>query len=163
MLDSIQNPEVPFEVNQLTGVLLTTARLDREREDRYDLRVVATDGGRLPYDRRSSTATVRVTVEDVNDAVPFFFPRHYYVNMDDVTENGPAVRLIAHDNDAEGPNSELTYSWSSEVRQGLFCAFGTQLKSNYLSNSSRFFHLTQIFHPNSGQILPKSNFYTKND
>ena len=41
------------------------------------------------------------------------------------------------------------------LKQGFFCAFWTQVKSKFLSNSSRFFYLTPKFHPNLGQILLK--------
>ena len=68
---------VPFRINPLTGQVVTTGRLDRETVGAYGLRVTAKDGGAPAL---TSTATVVVTVGDVNDVTPAFYPRHYYVD-----------------------------------------------------------------------------------
>ncbi|RUS78718.1 hypothetical protein EGW08_013505, partial [Elysia chlorotica] len=65
-VDAPQGAESPFIVKN-NGRVLTTARLDRETTDRYSLVVSLRDKGRP---RQTSTATVVITVEDVNDNTP---------------------------------------------------------------------------------------------
>nr|XP_056711025.1 protocadherin-23 [Euleptes europaea] len=59
-----------FTIDQITGIVTTTKPLDREKKSHYVFRVVATDSGIL--EPRSSSVTVTVHIEDVNDNSPFF-------------------------------------------------------------------------------------------
>jgi cadherin EGF LAG seven-pass G-type receptor 1 len=61
-----------FRIDSKTGVISTRLPLDREVTSRYDLVVLATDKGGT--DRKSSTATVVVSVLDDNDNYPQFDP-----------------------------------------------------------------------------------------
>jgi len=63
------NYEGKFNVDRYTGLISTSASLDREQRSEYLLVVMATDSGLLP---QSSTARVVVRVEDTNDHVPQF-------------------------------------------------------------------------------------------
>ncbi|KAJ2939033.1 hypothetical protein O0L34_g19014 [Tuta absoluta] len=63
--------DIPFEISPLTGVFSVNGELDREREDKYILTVVARDNG---HDKKlSSSVSVEVQVLDVNDNAPRFF------------------------------------------------------------------------------------------
>ncbi|XP_049870904.1 cadherin-89D [Pectinophora gossypiella] len=63
--------DIPFEISPLTGVFSVNGELDREREDKYILTVVARDNGQ---DKKlSSSVSVEVQVLDVNDNAPKFF------------------------------------------------------------------------------------------
>lgn len=63
--------DLPFEISPLTGVFSVNGELDREREDKYILTVVARDNGQ---DKKlSSSVSVEVQVLDVNDNAPRFF------------------------------------------------------------------------------------------
>ncbi|CAH0583302.1 unnamed protein product [Chrysodeixis includens] len=63
--------DLPFEISPLTGVFSVNGELDREKEDKYVLTVVAQDNG---YDKKlSSSVSVEVQVLDVNDNAPKFF------------------------------------------------------------------------------------------
>lgn len=61
-------------IDPLTGIISTAARLDRERESDLVFLVVAVDSGFPPL---SSTATVSICVEDVNDNGPVFQQQIY--------------------------------------------------------------------------------------
>lgn len=66
-----QENNLPFEVSPLTGVFSVNGELDREREDKYVVTVVAKDNG---HDTKlSSSVSVEVQILDVNDNAPKFF------------------------------------------------------------------------------------------
>ncbi|XP_030621257.1 protocadherin beta-6-like [Chanos chanos] len=100
--------------------LILTKALDREELAVHNLILTAVDGG-IPA--RSGTASIIVSVLDINDNAPQFDQGSYTVN---VTENTPigslVIKLNATDLD-EGLNSEVTYSFSlytSEKTQETF-------------------------------------------
>uniref|UniRef100_A0ACB8E7L0 Uncharacterized protein n=1 Tax=Sphaerodactylus townsendi TaxID=933632 RepID=A0ACB8E7L0_9SAUR len=59
-----------FTINRITGIITTTRPLDREKKSHFVFRVVATDSGILGP--RSTSVTITVHIEDVNDNSPFF-------------------------------------------------------------------------------------------
>ncbi|XP_049645214.1 cadherin-23 [Suncus etruscus] len=99
-------PRMDFVINSTTGVVLTTAELDRERIAQYQLRVVASDAG---TPTKSSTSTLTIRVLDVNDETPTFFPAVYNVSVsEDVPRDFRVLWLNCTDNDI-GLNAELSY------------------------------------------------------
>ncbi|KAM9617928.1 cadherin-23 isoform 2-T2 [Trichechus inunguis] len=99
-------PRMDFLINSSSGVLVTTAELDRERIAEYQLRVVASDSG---TPTKSSTSTLTIRVLDVNDETPTFFPAVYNVSVsEDVPRDFRVVWLNCTDNDV-GLNAELSY------------------------------------------------------
>lgn len=72
---------VPFYIDTNSGVIRVKTSLDRENVDTYILTVTATDRDRNIADRRSSSVNVTVTLTDVNDNDPVFFPDHYKVSV----------------------------------------------------------------------------------
>ena len=71
-----------FSVDPYSGLIRCHRELDRETNDKYLLRLEALDAG---TPRLSATATILLSVEDVNDNAPRF-TRLYSLN---VTENAP--------------------------------------------------------------------------
>ncbi|XP_041511345.1 cadherin-23 isoform X1 [Microtus oregoni] len=99
-------PRMDFVINSTSGVVTTTAELDRERISEYQLRVVASDAG---TPTKSSTSTLTIRVLDVNDETPTFFPAVYNVSVsEDVPREFRVVWLNCTDNDV-GLNAELSY------------------------------------------------------
>lgn len=90
--------------------LVLVKRLDREARDKYQLRVVAVDGGDPP---RSGSVDVLIRVLDANDNIPIFDRAVYEATVD---ENCPLTTTVATvkavDRDA-GPNAVLTYYLSA--------------------------------------------------
>ena len=95
-----------FSLHPQNGQLSCRIGFDREQRDRYELLVVAHDGGDPAL---SSTARVIISVTDVNDNDPLFYPTMYYVY---IPANQPPTEvswLMAQDADI-GSNSALSFS-----------------------------------------------------
>jgi len=82
LVDSYQGK---FSIDRYTGVISTSASLDREQRSEYLLVVMATDNGLLP---KSGTARVAVRVEDVNDNAPQFQRLSYVAQIRDGVQPG---------------------------------------------------------------------------
>nr|XP_015102125.1 cadherin-23 isoform X2 [Vicugna pacos] len=100
-----------FHINRHTGVIRAAKELDYEiSHGHYTLIVTATDQCPILSHRLTSTTTVLVNVNDINDNMPTF-PRDYEGPFD-VTEGQPGPRVwtfLAHDRDS-GPNGQVEYS-----------------------------------------------------
>ncbi|CAG9787087.1 unnamed protein product [Diatraea saccharalis] len=70
--------DIPFEVSPLTGVFSVNGELDREKEDKYILTVIARDNGQNK--KLSSSVSVEIQVLDINDNSPKF------IGYDDIFE-----------------------------------------------------------------------------
>nr|KAF6460308.1 FAT atypical cadherin 1 [Molossus molossus] len=106
-----------FKIDEETGVIETSDRLDRESASHYWLTVYAADQGVVPL---SSFVQVYVEVEDVNDNAPRTSEPVYYP---EVVENSPkdvsVVQVEAFDPDSSS-NDKLTYKVTSGNPQGFF-------------------------------------------
>ncbi|XP_056327409.1 cadherin-23 [Danio aesculapii] len=110
-------PRLDFRLNITTGILVSTVVLDREQIGQYYLRIIAYDAGQFP---RTSTSTLTITVLDVNDETPTFFPSVYNVSLEEsVPRDYLVVRLNCTDNDA-GLNAELSYFITAGNQDGKF-------------------------------------------
>ncbi|XP_037533900.1 cadherin-23 [Nematolebias whitei] len=110
-------PRLDFFLNSTSGVLTSTAVLDREQIGQYFLRIVAYDAGDFP---RTSTSTLTVSVLDVNDETPTFSPRLYNVSLlENIPRDYIVARLICTDNDT-GLNAELSYFITGGNQDGKF-------------------------------------------
>ncbi|KFP39214.1 Cadherin-23, partial [Chlamydotis macqueenii] len=100
-----------FHIDSATGQIRTVKELDYEiSHGRYTLIVTATDQCPIISRRLTSTATVLVNLNDINDNRPTF-PRPYEGPFD-VTEGQPGPRVwtfLAHDGDS-GPSGQVEYS-----------------------------------------------------
>ena len=102
-----------FDVNPDSGDVFTRNQepFDRETRDSYTVTVVATDTG--SPETRNTTATLVITVVDINDGTPYFDQSQYIVDMVVPFTGGvPFARLVANDDDS-GVNAELDYHLSS--------------------------------------------------
>nr|XP_023822931.1 protocadherin-16-like [Salvelinus alpinus] len=110
------DPSGDFRVDRKSGVLSTSRPLDRERRARYSLTVTALDGGSPAL---SSTATVEVTLLDVNDHSPQFTSPSYTADLsEDVSIGSRVLEVSATDLD-QGSNSQVLY-FLSLGSQGMF-------------------------------------------
>ncbi|KAF3706606.1 Protocadherin-10 Precursor [Channa argus] len=86
--------------------------LDREQQSSHQMVLTAVDGG---APERSGTAQIDITVLDANDNAPVFDQSFYRVRLDENAPKGTVViRLNATDLD-EGPNADITYSFSGHA------------------------------------------------
>lgn len=101
-----------FDINPDNGDIFTeNVPFDREYRDSYTVTVVAMDSG--SPERLTATASVVVTVVDINDGTPYFDQSQYIVDVVVPFTGGMSfARLVANDNDT-GFNAELEYRLSS--------------------------------------------------
>ncbi|XP_059221423.1 cadherin-related tumor suppressor-like [Stomoxys calcitrans] len=125
-----------FQLDTLTGQLTTRKTLDRELQQNYEILVIARDQG---TPQKSSTATVNLHIEDVNDNAPEFYPKMYFHALalpGQQHHNGggsggapqdldivnmlqrPLLKVFATDRD-EGDNALITYTLNTGG-DGLF-------------------------------------------
>ncbi|XP_069748512.1 protocadherin-20 [Narcine bancroftii] len=92
--------------------LVLQAPLDREARDLYRMVLVAEDGG---SPRRTGSASLTVTVTDVNDNCPRFTESSLNVTVpSNTTVGSPVARLRATDPDL-GYNARIVYSYGDRV------------------------------------------------
>ncbi|XP_058711892.1 cadherin EGF LAG seven-pass G-type receptor 2 isoform X2 [Poecile atricapillus] len=105
----------PFTINNSTGWIAVASELDREVVDFYSFRVEAQDQGTPTM---ASTASVSVTILDVNDNSPEFTQREYSARLNEDAAVGTSVLTVsAVDRDA---NSIITYQISSGNTRNRF-------------------------------------------
>ncbi|XP_012939635.1 cadherin EGF LAG seven-pass G-type receptor 1 [Aplysia californica] len=115
---SIINPGPPndaFMINPQTGSISTFRKLDREKVSSYKLIVQAMDQGNL-NERKSSTFTLLINVEDENDNSPQFLEDNYIVKLREdrpYSKTKEILNITALDAD-EGDNALISYRLSPE-------------------------------------------------
>lgn len=108
-------PGFPFTINNSTGWITVSNELDRETTDFYTFGVEARDNG-IPV--MSSSASVSITVLDVNDNVPTFTEKFYSLKINEDAVVGTSVLTVtAVDRDV---NSVVTYQISSGNTRNRF-------------------------------------------
>uniref|UniRef100_A0A7N8WLB3 Cadherin EGF LAG seven-pass G-type receptor 1a n=1 Tax=Mastacembelus armatus TaxID=205130 RepID=A0A7N8WLB3_9TELE len=108
-------PDFPFTINNSTGWVTVSHELDRETTDFYTFGVEARDHG-IPV--MSSSASVSITVLDVNDNVPTFTEKVYSLKINEDAVVGTSVLTVtAVDRDV---NSVVTYQISSGNTRNRF-------------------------------------------
>ncbi|KAG7519448.1 cadherin EGF LAG seven-pass G-type receptor 3 isoform X2 [Solea senegalensis] len=96
--------DTPFVINSATGWVTVRSILDRESVEHYFFGVEARDYGMPPL---SATASVTITVMDVNDNRPEFLQKEYYARLnEDASVGTSVVTVTAIDRDV---NSAVTY------------------------------------------------------
>ncbi|XP_008557612.1 protocadherin-like wing polarity protein stan [Microplitis demolitor] len=115
----------PIAVNAESGWIHTTKQLDREVCSRYQFTVIAVDSGEPP---KSGSATVVLTVTDINDNDPKFEPKNYEAVVSEDDPPGTSVALVTAtdpDEDAKihyditAGNTRARFSITSQNGGGL--------------------------------------------
>ncbi|CAD6998022.1 unnamed protein product [Ceratitis capitata] len=100
-----ENPGEKFKIDAISGNVTVAGYLDREQQDEYLLKIVASDGA-----WRSETP-ITITVQDQNDNAPEFEHSYYSFNFPELQRSVAFVgQVIATDRDKQGPNSLISYS-----------------------------------------------------
>ncbi|XP_063390522.1 cadherin-89D isoform X2 [Cydia fagiglandana] len=162
--------DLPFEIAPLSGVFSVNGELDREREDKYILTVVARDNG--PEKKLSSSVSVEVQVLDVNDNAPKFFAyddllewkhpeageliNHNFesvmmipVYKATLEENAPigstVARVYANDSDFIGNGNGLIL-YSIPQRKNKLSLFAIDSKEGIITTTGRLDYESQSVH-----------------
>ncbi|POI35022.1 hypothetical protein CIB84_001226 [Bambusicola thoracicus] len=103
-------PRQVFRLDPVSGKLSTISQLDREEQAHFSLQVLATDLGSPPL---SSVARVNVTLLDVNDNSPVFYPVQYFAHIQENEPAGTYVTTVSATDPDMGPNGTVKYSISA--------------------------------------------------
>lgn len=96
-----------FRIAADSGIITLAKPLDREEKAFYNLTVQAMDQG---APKLSSTATLIVNVQDINDNPPEFTSKHFFAAIPEVNVIGSEViRIVATSKDT-GVNAEVYFS-----------------------------------------------------
>lgn len=111
-----------FKIDPKTGVISTKSLLDRETTEVYTLIIGASDLSSPPSGRRSSSATVVISILDDNDNYPQFSERTYSVTLnEDISwTDGPIVARIKATDADQGVNAAIRYAIISGNTQSQF-------------------------------------------
>ncbi|KAM9788426.1 protocadherin 2 alpha c [Neosynchiropus ocellatus] len=116
---SLQIPAgLPFKIKSFRNyyTLVTSAFLDRETTDAYNVTLSATDGGNPPL---SSQKTIQVDVADVNDNPPRFEQTSYTVYVTENNAHGASLCTVkAQDADIK-ENARITYTVLNDNNHGI--------------------------------------------
>ena len=102
-----------FSLDPYWGSLILMKLLDREKVDKYQLKVKASDQGSPPL---STTITFTLSVLDVNDNLPHFSNYIYKVNVPENESNPDILKVHARDLDS----GQLTYNLPTGFAEDLF-------------------------------------------
>ncbi|XP_039607150.1 protocadherin Fat 4 isoform X1 [Polypterus senegalus] len=95
-----------FRLDPVSGRLSTAIVLDREEKETYQLFIQAADGGSPPL---SSVAKVNVTLKDINDNSPVFYPVQYFANIKENEPPGSYVTSVSATDPDLGKNGTVRY------------------------------------------------------
>ncbi|CAB1422219.1 unnamed protein product [Pleuronectes platessa] len=104
----MDNPDVPFAVEETSGELLTTDVLDRETVAIYRLTVMSSD--KHPTQPLSGSVLVTVLIGDINDHWPKFVHSPYVAHVPTEMAPGSVVCAVKATDDDTDMNAELHYS-----------------------------------------------------
>ncbi|XP_067842781.1 protocadherin Fat 4-like [Heptranchias perlo] len=107
---SVEGGESPFSIDPISGEIITTSALDREAQTNYTLIVLAND--RNDIQPLSSSASVFITIGDVNDEPPQFLNDPYVANVPAILNEGSIVYAVTAKDGDTGINADLRFSLS---------------------------------------------------
>ncbi|XP_048189325.1 protocadherin Fat 4 [Perognathus longimembris pacificus] len=102
-----------FRLDPLSGRLSTVSSLDREEQASYSLLVTAADLGTPP---QTSVARVNVSLVDLNDNTPVFYPVQYFAHIQENEPGGTYVTTVSASDPDLGPNGTVRYAISAGDR-----------------------------------------------
>ncbi|KAG8182644.1 hypothetical protein JTE90_018480 [Oedothorax gibbosus] len=99
-----------FFLDPMYGRLTIISPVDREDIESYEIQIIAKDEG---TPRLSSTVTLSLTVLDVNDNPPLFYPNRYFHTLRSSDLPGTIVANLSATDADLNDNAELEFSLSS--------------------------------------------------
>uniref|UniRef100_A0A3B4YEG6 Cadherin domain-containing protein n=1 Tax=Seriola lalandi dorsalis TaxID=1841481 RepID=A0A3B4YEG6_SERLL len=107
-----------FRLDAMSGRLSTAMELDREDQASYLLHIQAADAGSPPL---HSVGKVNITLKDINDNRPVFYPVQYFANVKENEPSGSYVTTVSATDPDLGRNG--TVKWGQEGSISLPGAF----------------------------------------
>uniref|UniRef100_A0A8C2V2H2 Protocadherin Fat 4 n=1 Tax=Chinchilla lanigera TaxID=34839 RepID=A0A8C2V2H2_CHILA len=112
-LQEAESDQRSFRLDPVSGRLSTISSLDREEQAFYSLLVLATDLGSPP---QSSVAHINVTLLDMNDNSPVFYPVQYFAHIQENEPGGSYITTVSATDPDLGLNGTVKYSISAGDR-----------------------------------------------
>ncbi|NXB77281.1 PCD23 protein, partial [Donacobius atricapilla] len=126
------NENATFLIDSARGILATNTGLDYENTSSYRFLVLlASDHGTPSL---NSTATVLITVLDVNDNPPVFSSPEYHVHVKESIPIGSHIAEVSAEDCDAGANAEITYAIISGNDRGHFFLDGRTGSVNLMKN-----------------------------
>ncbi|XP_052268409.1 protocadherin Fat 1-like [Dreissena polymorpha] len=110
------NNDNKFAIDSNTGLLIVAGGLDADITTTYNLVVKATDAAAV----RSATASVTITVTNVNDNTPKYAQNIYYVTINEDKTAGALLTLTATDVD---PSTSFTYTLEASSTPATYTTY----------------------------------------
>nr|DAA06597.1 TPA_inf: protocadherin gamma b1 isoform [Anolis carolinensis] len=106
------NPYFKLEVQETKdggkyAELILLKQLDREEQQTYHMILTAMDGGES---KKTGTATILVTVTDINDNTPVFSQASYKGSLKENSPIGMSILQVKASDSDEGSNADITYT-----------------------------------------------------
>lgn len=99
-----------FEIDQITGAVKVSSKLDYDAHKNYSVEIIAFDGG---SPSQTGTTTLQVEVVNSNDKHPYFNPS---TQRNEISESAPigtvVHKLLAFDADITGENMNAALSYA---------------------------------------------------
>uniref|UniRef100_A0A4W6BPW2 Cadherin domain-containing protein n=1 Tax=Lates calcarifer TaxID=8187 RepID=A0A4W6BPW2_LATCA len=95
-----------FRLDAVSGRLSTAVELDREDQASYLLHIQAADAGSPPL---HSVGKVNITLRDINDNRPVFYPVQYFANVKENEPSGSYVTTVSATDPDLGRNGTVKY------------------------------------------------------
>ncbi|XP_044210752.1 protocadherin-16-like [Thunnus albacares] len=105
-----------FSIDSVTGIITTLSQLDYEKNPNPSITVLATDGGKPPL---SSTAVVKIVLQDINDNEPVFERNFYNVSIKENTAAGTCILEVTATDADGGSFGSITYSLGSGINSAV--------------------------------------------
>ncbi|XP_012862492.1 protocadherin Fat 4 [Echinops telfairi] len=112
-LQEAETDKRSFRLDPVSGRLSTISSLDREEQAFYSLLVLATDLGSPP---QSSMTHINVTLLDLNDNSPVFYPVQYFAHIQENEPGGSYITTVSATDPDLGSNGTVKYSISAGDR-----------------------------------------------
>uniref|UniRef100_A0A8B9X8Z2 Protocadherin Fat 4 n=1 Tax=Bos mutus grunniens TaxID=30521 RepID=A0A8B9X8Z2_BOSMU len=112
-LQEAETDQRSFRLDPVSGRLSTISSLDREEQAFYSLLVLATDLGSPP---QSSMVRINVSLLDINDNSPVFYPVQYFAHIQENEPGGSYITTVSATDPDLGLNGTIKYSISAGDR-----------------------------------------------
>ena len=132
-----------FALDTNSGWITTLVKLDREKTDKYDLEVVATDRGQV---KLSGTTTVRITVLDHNDEAPVFSQTKYVGAVNEDALPGTIIVPVTSVDQDLRTNADVAYYLTKGDPLGQFSVRNTGeiFVAKALDRESKAFYAMEV-------------------
>lgn len=112
--------------------IVVKKNLDREKQDFYQLRVTAIDGG---SPKLNGSVLINITITDVNDNYPLFSEETYTHNVKEDIKFGEVILTVTASDLDEGSNGNISYLFASSVPRNIRAIFSIDEISGAISAS----------------------------